>query len=84
MDFNFFTWLRQGVKQSVLLGVSDAVEQMGMPEEEDTVDPKLLELMQANVPGSSGGKRVGSRSSGGSRKRLGRSLRDSVETEKAA
>ncbi|MEM8912903.1 MAG: hypothetical protein AAGC97_14140 [Planctomycetota bacterium] len=25
MDFNFFAWLRDSVRQSVLLGVSDAV-----------------------------------------------------------
>ena len=29
VNVNFFDWMRNGVKQSVLLGVSDAIETMG-------------------------------------------------------
>ena len=29
MNFNLFLWIREGVKQSVLLGVSDAIEAIG-------------------------------------------------------
>ena len=29
MQPNFFQWIREGVKQSVLLGVTDAVDQLG-------------------------------------------------------
>ena len=32
MDFNFFNWIRDGVKKSVLLGVSDAVDEIGVPD----------------------------------------------------
>lgn len=31
MQLNLFTWIREGVRQSVLLGVSDAVESLGTP-----------------------------------------------------
>lgn len=30
-NMNFFGWIRDGVRQSVLLGVSNAVEQLGTP-----------------------------------------------------
>ena len=75
-----FNWIRDGVKQSVLLGVSDAIDTIGSPDENRTLSPALLAFakqplaLQASVrldepaprklPGSSG------------RKRLGRSLRD--------
>ena len=29
MNLNFFTWIREGVRQSVLLGVSDALDDIG-------------------------------------------------------
>jgi hypothetical protein len=44
--FNFFSWIREGVKQSVLLGVSDAVEHMGTPHEGDEVTQKLTAFLQ--------------------------------------
>jgi len=75
-----FNWIRDGVKQSVLLGVSDAIDTIGSPDENRNLNPALLSFakqplaMQSNaaidepatrkLPGTSG------------RKRLGRSLRD--------
>ncbi len=75
-----FNWIRDGVKQSVLLGVSDAIDTIGSPDENRALNPALLSFakqpfsLQANaridetpsrkLPGASG------------RKRLGRSLRD--------
>jgi hypothetical protein len=79
MDFNFFQWIREGVKQSVLLGVSDAVESIGTPDNSEDISPRLLEFMR-NTDSS------GHSTSGGSsprRKRLGRSLKD-LETAKDA
>lgn len=46
MNFNFFDWIRQGVKQSVLLGVSDAVGHLGTPREGDDVAQRLLAFCQ--------------------------------------
>lgn len=37
-----YTWIRDGVKRAVLLGFSDAVEQLGLPEEEAAISPHLL------------------------------------------
>ena len=75
-----FNWIRDGVKQSVLLGVSDAIDTIGSPEENRTLNPALLSFAKPSLalqdnaridepaprklPGASG------------RKRLGRSLRD--------
>jgi hypothetical protein len=69
MEFNLFQWIRQGVKQSILLGVSDAIETIGTPQDSDDINPRLLEFMrQESTAGQITGK--------GSRKRLGKSLKD--------
>ena len=39
VNVNFFEWLRDGVRQSVLLGVSDAIEQIGTPADSEEVHP---------------------------------------------
>lgn len=76
-NFNFFEWMRNGVKSAVLLGVSDAVEEIGMPTEAEGSENNVLGFLQnaktqkiSNSSGSTSGTR------GGSRKRLGRSLKD--------
>jgi hypothetical protein len=69
MQFNVFDWIRAGVKRSVILGVSDAMEAIGSPDGEDA-HARLAQLLpataEATEPALAGGKR----------KRLGRSLRD--------
>ncbi|MCL2623929.1 MAG: hypothetical protein FWD31_09720 [Planctomycetaceae bacterium] len=50
MDFNFFNWIRAGVKHSVLMGVSDAVETMGMPPDEESSKDKILSFLQSDEP----------------------------------
>jgi len=80
MSFNFFDWVRNGVKDSVLLGVNDAVNTMGMPPEESNKD-KILGFLKNNTDSESGVRRIsnGSTSSGG--KKLGRSLTDIAAKE---
>lgn len=39
---NFFDWIRQGVKRSVLEGVADAVDHLGTPVEQDRIRDHLL------------------------------------------
>ena len=46
MNVNFFEWLRDGVRQSVLLGVSDAIEQIGTPADSDELHPNVAALLQ--------------------------------------
>ncbi len=72
MNVNLFLWIREGVKQSVLLGVSDAIEAIGTPENSEDISPRLLEFMKqgsSDAAAKSGG-------TASQRKRLGRSLKD--------
>ena len=78
MDFNFFEWIREGVKRSVLLGVSDAVETMGAPHDPEQSRDKIMSFLQeenSDSTGTSSRKRVAGSASGGQRK-LGRSIAD--------
>ena len=75
MNVNFFEWLRSGVKQSVLLGVGDAVEQMGVPPNEEELQPILSGLLGNETTN------CGKKKTSGGRKRLGKSLKD-MDTSK--
>ena len=76
MQFNLFNWIREGVKRSVMLGVADAIEEVGSPPSSPELQASLnhfLTQTEAPLEGiatTSGGDKPGSR------KRLGRSLRD--------
>lgn len=67
MEFNFFNWLRNCVKKSVLLGVADAMEEIGVPEGDDQ--------FQKRIAAAVGNESRKGRSTRG-QKRLGRSLKD--------
>lgn len=73
-SFNLFTWIREGVRQSVLLGVTDAIENIGTPVGAEDVTPHLKAMLQprdlAGLPGPK------SSDAPPQRKRLGRSLKD--------
>ncbi len=75
MNFNFFDWIRDGVKRSVLLGVSDAVQTMGMPHDEESSKDKILGFLQDETETAIPRRRVTGSGTGGQRK-LGRSLND--------
>lgn len=72
MQFNFFAWVRDGVKQAILLGVSEAVEQIGAPLDGNDLNQKLAEALQPAALAAS--EATGKPTS--KRKRLGRSLKD--------
>lgn len=78
MQFNFFSWMREGVKQAILLGVSDAVEEIGLPPDGDEISKRLQRALKqdpsANKAGIAGP--ASAAGEGAKRKRLGRSLRD--------
>lgn len=87
MGFNFFAWLREGVRQAVLLGVTDAVQNLGKPREDDQVSHRLLEMLQQGGPAEP--QRLtsspGSNNAGQKRKKLGRTLEEiQASTAKAA
>jgi len=79
MNFNFFDWLRNGVKDSVLHGVSDAVNTMGMPPEESNKD-KILGFLKSNTENEPPARRINNGSSSNVKK-LGRSLTDIAAKE---
>ena len=66
---NFFVWIRESVKRAVLLGVSDAMEQIGTPSEGDEASQKLLASLRQHAA-----IEAQPLPTAGSRKRLGRSL----------
>lgn len=76
MQPNFFQWIREGVRQSVLLGVSDAVDQLGTIPHSDKLNEQLRSTLAIEDEVRTTSPRAGQGSNGG-RKRLGRSLKDS-------
>jgi len=77
MSFNFFDWVRDGVKNSVLLGVNDAVNAMGMPSEESSKD-KILGYLRDNGDSAAPVRRIAGGGASGKPK-LGRSLSDTMK-----
>jgi hypothetical protein len=47
---NFFSWVRDGVRQAVLLGVSDAVGDIGTPTKGDDISQRLLQTLRTGQP----------------------------------
>jgi len=77
---NFFSWVRDGVRQAVLLGVTDAVGDIGTPVEGDDFSHRLLQTLRSGQP-----TMIESRPGGGSqRKKLGRSLEQIQAQAKAS
>jgi len=78
MNVNLFQWIREGVRQSVMMGVADAVEQIGTPPSNDNLSARLGEYLRgssappARIPNAN------------VRKRLGRSLKDLAPSEQQA
>ncbi len=79
-NLGFFNWVRDGVKQSVLLGVSDALETIGTPEQRSELHPALLAFAQQPVSDPSAPRMTEAPAPNmqtpAGRKRLGRSLKD--------
>ncbi len=75
MKINFFDWIREGVRQSILLGLSDAAADIGSEKDVEVLNQQLLASLQAE---SDYGRNP--EGSPGRRKALGRSLSQIVET----
>lgn len=45
---NVFGWIRDSVRRAVLLGFSDAVEQVGALEGNQNINPQLLSMLKQN------------------------------------
>ena len=76
MDFNFFERIREGVKRSVLMGVSDAVETMGAPHDPEQAQDKIMAFLkdEAETSATTSRRRVSSSSSSNGQRKLGRSI----------
>lgn len=46
----FYGWIRENVRRAVLLGFSDAVEQLGSPIEGDEIHPQLVAVLKQPKP----------------------------------
>lgn len=68
---NFFDWIRQGVKRSVLEGVADAVDHLGTPVEQDKIREQLLAYASVENPSMNV---IESSAKPALRKRLGRGI----------
>jgi hypothetical protein len=68
---NFFSWIRDGVRHAVLLGVSDAVGDIGTPHDGDDISQRLLQTLRTGQPTLIDAKPQEQRLP---RKKLGRSL----------
>jgi len=74
---NFFTWIREGVRQAVLLGVADAVDSLGTSPDGGDYRQRIGEYLRA-TPDAGQWKRlaVSPQAGGAGRKKLGRGLED--------
>ena len=81
-NMNFFGWIRDGVRQSVLLGVSDAVEQLGTPAPVEELHPSVAGFLKIDGENRSvpmltqGMSNTPAGSNPKSRRRLGKSLKE--------
>lgn len=74
-----YAWIRDGVRRAVLLGFSDAVEQLGIPHNSEEMHPSLAALLaHSKTPQLMGTASAAERPT---RKRLGRSLGDLANDE---
>lgn len=73
MQFNLFAWIREGVRRSVILGVNDAVEEIGAPHGDEAWKERITALLESPVV-EGGADSAGI--AAGKKRRLGRSLKD--------
>lgn len=71
----FYGWIRENVRRAVLLGFSDAVEQLGLPNDKDEVSPQLLAVLKPPAkPLLTDESPAKASAAPGGRKRLGQTL----------
>ncbi len=76
---SFFQWVREGVRQAVVLGLADAVEDVGTRMREEDLGPALAKTLRerlAVAPADAGGQTVleSAAVEPTQRRRLGRSI----------
>jgi hypothetical protein len=84
----FFAWIREGVRQAVLMGVSDAVTEIGNRRSDEDLGEHLATTLRQALPldpeaKSASAAAVAGASAGPGRKRLGKSLEQIRESHRA-
>lgn len=80
---SFFQWLREGVRQAVVLGLADAVEDVGTRSAADDLGPALAQSLRERLAVTREPAVIESAAAAPARRRLGRSL-ESLKAAKAA
>lgn len=76
---NVYGWIRDSVRRAVLLGFSDAVEQLGVLEGNQNLNPQLLACLKQNPAAGGATATIESEPEAATskpRRRLGRTLDD--------
>ncbi|HEX4145589.1 MAG TPA: hypothetical protein VHY91_18935 [Pirellulales bacterium] len=73
-NVGFFQWLRESVRRTVLLGFSDALEQLGAPADGKEMNPHLLAALRQQTATAVEHQPSLRAEARPERKRLGRSL----------
>jgi hypothetical protein len=74
MNFNFFEWIRESVKISILGGVSDAVKIIGEPLDSKITTEKIMGFIKNNPDEENTKRRLSSTQTIAGSKKLGRSI----------
>lgn len=75
----FYNWIRDGVKRAILLGVSDAIEQIGAPPDNEELNPRLAAMLLPANSQQALATAERPQAARPERKRLGRSLNQIVK-----
>jgi hypothetical protein len=78
----FFHWIREGVRQAVLLGVSDAVTEIGNRQPDEDLGEHLAAALRQNLTVETETKPASASMPAGGRKRLGKSLDQIRESQR--
>ncbi len=79
----FFHWIREGVRQAVLLGVSDAVTEIGNRQPDEDLGEHLAAALRQNITVETQPKPSSAGMPAGSRKRLGKSLEQIRDSQRS-
>ena len=87
-SLNVYGWIRDSVRRAVLLGFSDAVEQVGTLEGNQNINPQLLAMLKQNPATAEGATPTAvidaEPETAKPRRRLGRTLDDIRNDERRA
>ncbi len=71
---SFFHWVREGVRQAVVLGFADAIEDVGTRSRDEDFGASLAESLRERLAASAEPTVIESNGGAKGRRRLGRSL----------